>query len=153
MRELNPVLSYLSYAQQQVAQFITVGGAALAGNGEGGYQDGGSLEEHYLPQVAIIDSRSFEQRPERPFWERANAYHQPNTYERAISLGVIENFDCDPNGGEQRDPSGSGHSAEPPCFVAPPQLYNGQKFPRLRAGEAPFTPAPEGREGTRPATP
>ena len=153
MRELNPILSYLSYAQGQLAQFITVGGAALAGNGDGGYQNPSSGEEHYLPQVAIIDGRSFEQRPERPFWERANTYLQPNAYERAISLGVIENFDCNPNGGEQRDASGSGHSAEPPCFVAPPQLYQNEKFPRLRSGQAPFTPAPEGRDGTRPATP
>jgi virulence factor Mce-like protein len=153
MRELLPVLSYLSYAQGQVAQFITVGGAALAGNGEGGYQDGGSLEEHYLPQVAIIDGRSFEQRAERPHWERANAYIQPNAYARAISLGVIESFDCNQNGGEQRNAAGRGHDAEPPCFVAPPQLYQDEKFPRLRSGQAPFTPAPQGRDGNEPATP
>jgi phospholipid/cholesterol/gamma-HCH transport system substrate-binding protein len=151
MLEMNPILSYLAYARGQIAQFFTVGGAALAGNGEGGYQNPG--EEHYLPQVAIIDQRSFEQRADRPFWERANTYIQPNAYSRAISLGVIESFDCNPNGGEQRNPSGSGHYAEPPCFVAPPQLYQNEKFPRLRRGRAPFTPAPEGREGTRPARP
>ncbi|MGH2745838.1 MAG: MlaD family protein, partial [Thermoleophilaceae bacterium] len=115
MRELNPILSYLSYAQGQLAQFITVGGAALAGNGEGGYENPGSGEEHYLPQVAIIDGRSFEQRPDRPFWERANSYIAPNAYDRAIPLGVVENFDCNANGGEQRNPSGSGEDAEPPC--------------------------------------
>jgi len=153
MLELNPILSYLSYAQEQVAGFITVGGAALAGNGEGGYQNPASGEEHYLPQVAIIDGRSFAQRADRPFWERANAYIAPNAYERAISLGVIENFDCDPNGGEQRNPSGSGENAEPPCFEAPAQLYENEQFPRLRRGRAPFTPAPEGRAGTQPATP
>jgi phospholipid/cholesterol/gamma-HCH transport system substrate-binding protein len=151
MLEMNPILSYLAYARGQIAQFFTVGGAALAGNGEGGYQNPG--EEHYLPQVAIIDQRSFEQRADRPFWERANTYIQPNAYSRAISLGVIESFDCNPNGGEQRNPSGSGHYAEPPCFVAPPQLYQNEKFPRLRRGRAPFTPAPEGRGGTRPARP
>ena len=37
MPELNPILSYLSFARGQLAQFITVGGAALGGNGEGGY--------------------------------------------------------------------------------------------------------------------
>jgi phospholipid/cholesterol/gamma-HCH transport system substrate-binding protein len=153
MQELNPILSYLAYARGTLAGFITVGGAALAGNGEGGYQDGGSLEEHYLPQVAIIDGRSFEQRADRPFWERANAYIAPNAYERGISLGVIESFDCNPNGGEQPNPSGSGHDAEPPCFVAPPQLYRDERFPRLRRGEAPFTPAPVGREGNEPAVP
>ena len=152
MPELNPILSYLAYARGQLAQFITVGGAALAGNGEGGYQRN-TGEEHYLPQVAIIDGRSFEQRADRPFWERANTYHAPNAYDRAIPLGVIESFDCNPNGGEQRNPAGSGEDAEPPCFVAPPQLYQGEKFPRLGRGQAPFTPAPQGQEGRSPATP
>jgi phospholipid/cholesterol/gamma-HCH transport system substrate-binding protein len=152
MPELNPILSYLSYARGQLAQFITVGGAALAGNGEGGYQrDTG--EEHYLPQVAIIDGRSFEQRADRPFWERANSYIAPNAYDRAVPLGVVENFDCNPNGGEQRNPTGSGEDAEPPCFGAPPHLYQGDSFPRLGRGQAPFTPAPQGREGREPATP
>jgi phospholipid/cholesterol/gamma-HCH transport system substrate-binding protein len=153
MLELNPILSYLSYSREQVAGFISTGGGALAGNGAGGYMNPGSGQEHYLPQVAIIDGRSFRQRPDRPFWERANAYLAPNAYKRAISLGVIENFDCNPNGGEQPDPSGSGENAEPPCFVAPAQLYQNQQFPRLGRGQAPFTPAPVGREGTRPATP
>ena len=57
MPELNPILSYLSFARVQLAQFITVGGAALAGNGEGGYQRASGVE-HYLPQIAIIDGRS-----------------------------------------------------------------------------------------------
>jgi phospholipid/cholesterol/gamma-HCH transport system substrate-binding protein len=154
MRELNPILSYLSYSSEQIAGFISVGGAAIAGNGEGSYRDSGpDPEEHYLPQVAIIDGRSFVQRADRPFWERANTYHAPNAYERAIGLGVIENFDCNPNGGEQRNPSGSGENAEPPCFVAPPHLYQNEKFPSLGRGQAPFTPAPEGRAGNEPATP
>jgi phospholipid/cholesterol/gamma-HCH transport system substrate-binding protein len=153
MPELNPILSYLSYAREQIAGFISTGGAAIAGNGDGSYMNPNSTAEHYLPQVAIIDGRSFSQRPDRPFWERANAYLAPNAYERAIGLGVIENFDCDPNGGEQRNPSGSGENAEPPCFVQPPQLYQSEKFPRLGRGRVPFTPAPEGRAGAQPATP
>jgi hypothetical protein len=152
--ELNPILAYLSFARQQVADFITTGGAALAGNEDGGYArstPGGS--EHYLPQSAIIDGRSLRRRSTRPFWERANSYIAPNAYARAISLGVIESFDCRPAGGEQPDPSGSGESAEPPCFVAPRSLFQNQKYPRLRRGQAPLVPAPQGREGTRPATP
>jgi hypothetical protein len=66
---------------------------------------------------------------------------------------VRESFDCRPNGGEQRDPSGSGENAEPPRFVAPKSLFQDQKYPRLRRGQAPLVPAPQGREGTRPATP
>ena len=150
--DLNPILSYLSFARGQLAQFITVGGAALGGNGVGGYAGNGG-EEHYLPQVAIIDGRSLQRRPSRPPWERANSYIAPNAYDRATPLGVIESFDCKPNGGEQRNASGEGDTAEPPCFEAPPLLWGGQKFPRLKRGKAPFVPAPKGREGTAPATP
>jgi hypothetical protein len=56
-------------------------------------------------------------------------------------------------GGERRNPSGSGENAEPPCFAAPPHLYQDDKFPRLGRGQAPFTPAPQGRAGNAPATP
>jgi phospholipid/cholesterol/gamma-HCH transport system substrate-binding protein len=152
MPELNPILSYLSFARQQLAQFMTVGGAALAGNGEGGYL-GRPGVEHYLPQIAIIDGRSFQRRPDRPHWERANSYIAPNAYERATPLGVIESFDCRANGGEQRDPEGEGEEAEPPCFEQPPLLWGGQKWPRLLRGKAPSVPAPQGRQGSQPATP
>ena len=152
MPELNPILSYLSFAQVQLAQFITVGGAALAGNGEGGYQRASGVE-HYLPQIAIIDGRSLGRRPTRPEWERANSYVAPNAYDRAVPLGAIESFDCKPAGGEKRNPTGSGETAAPPCFEAPPLLWGHRKFPRLTRGKAPFVPAPKGREGTAPATP
>ena len=135
MPELNPILSYLSFARGQLAQFITVGGPALAGNGAGGYQgDGG--EEHYLPQIAIIDGRSLGRRPNRPPWERGNAYIAPNAYERATPLGVIESFDCKPNGGEQRDAAGEGENAEPPCFEAAAAPVGQREVP-----------APEARQG------
>jgi phospholipid/cholesterol/gamma-HCH transport system substrate-binding protein len=152
MPELNPILSYLSFAQTQVAQFITVGGAALAGNGEGGYQRA-SGTEHYLPQIAIIDGRSLGRRTSRPVWDRGNTYVAPNGYNRAIPLGAIEAFDCKPSGGEKRNASGSGETAAPPCFEAPPLLWGKKKFARLTRGKAPFVPAPKGREGTTPATP
>ena len=152
LSELDPILSYLSYSRDTVSQFLAIGASALAGNGVGGYKRIGS-GEHYLPQVAIIDSRSLQRRTSRPFWERANSYIAPNAYQRAVPLGVIESFDCDPNGGEQRDPSGTGGNAEPPCFVAPKQLFQDQKYPRLRRGRAPVVPAPKGREGNSPARP
>ena len=101
----------------------------------------------------MIDSRSLQQGATRPFWERGNAYLAPNAYQRAIPLGVIESFDCDPAGGEQVDASGAGGTAAPPCFVAPRQLFQDQKFPRLRRGRAPVVAAPEGTEGTEPARP
>jgi ABC-type transporter Mla subunit MlaD len=152
MPELNPILSYLGFARGQLAQFITVGGAALAGNGAGGYTRS-TGEEHYLPQVAIIDGRSLGRRASRPPWERANSYIAPNAYDRAVPLGVIESFDCKPNGGEQRNPAGEGENAEPPCFEAPPLLWGGEKFPRLTRGKSPVVQAPSGRQGTAPATP
>jgi phospholipid/cholesterol/gamma-HCH transport system substrate-binding protein len=150
--ELNPILAYLSYSRTQVSQFLSTGAGALAGTGEGGYLGRGA-GEHYLPQMAIIDSRSLQQRASRPFWERANAYVAPNAYSRAVPLGVIESFDCNPNGGEQRDPEGAGGVAEPPCFVAPRQLFGDQQYPRLRSGRAPVVDAPEGTEGSEPARP
>ncbi len=105
------------------------------------------------PQLAVIDSRSLQQRSTRPPWDRGNAYIAPNAYTRAIPLGVVESFDCDPNGGEQRNPSGSGGDAEPPCFVAPEQLFQDQQYPRLRPGHAPVVDAPKGTEGNSPARP
>jgi phospholipid/cholesterol/gamma-HCH transport system substrate-binding protein len=150
--ELNPILAYLNFSRQQIGTFFSAPGATLAGTGEGGWTGGGA-GEHYLPQAAIIDTRSLMRQATRPFWERANAYVAPNAYNRAIGLGVIENFDCAPNGGEQRNPSGSGENAEPPCFEQPPLLWGREKFPRLRRGRAPFVDAPTGREGMQPATP
>jgi hypothetical protein len=151
-RELNPILAYLSFNRTPVSQFISVGASALGGTGAGGYQANGA-GEHYLPQVAMIDSRSLQQRATRPPWERGNSYLAPNAYDRAIPLGVIESFDCNPNGGEQRDPSGSDGDAAPPCFVAPKQLFQNQQYPRLQSGQAPVVPAPKGTEGNRPARP
>jgi virulence factor Mce-like protein len=155
--QLNPILAYLSYSQSEISQFFALGASALGGtvegiNGTGGYQGHGA-GEHFLPQIAVIDSRSVQQRTTRPQYERANAYVAPNAYERMIGLGVLESFDCSPAGGEKRNGSGFGDQASPPCFVAPAQLFQHEKFPRLRPGHVTFTPAPKGRAGTRPATP
>jgi phospholipid/cholesterol/gamma-HCH transport system substrate-binding protein len=153
MPELNPILSYLAFARGQVADFITVGGAALAGNGQGGYTRSTGAE-HYLPQIAMIESRSFQRNNTRPSYERGNAYIAPNAYNRFVPLGVIESFDCRPAGGERRDAVESGPgSPAPPCFVQPPSLYNGQRFPFIRRGVAPKVAAPKGTAGTKPASP
>ncbi len=141
MPELNPILSYLSFARVQLAQFITVGGAALAGNGQGGYQRASGVE-HYLPQIAIIDGRSLQRRPTRPVWERANSYIAPNAYDRAVPLGAIEAFDCKPSGGEKRDATGEGRdrrAAVLRCSAAP-----------LGQSEVPAPPARKGAGRGRP---
>ena len=147
MRQLNPILSYLSFGAQP-AQRVHLGARRgdarrdgrrrLPGNGAG---------EHYLNQLAVIDERSLLQRTQRPPWDRGNAYVAPNAYARATRSGVIESFDCTPAGGEQRNPSGSGGTAAPPCFVAPRSLFQDQKYPRLRAGHAPVVDAPRGHPG------
>jgi phospholipid/cholesterol/gamma-HCH transport system substrate-binding protein len=152
MPELNPTLAYLNFSRQQIGTFLSAPPATLAGTGEGGYMGDGA-GEHYLPQAAIIDTRSLMRRATRPPWARGNAYVAPNAYARAVGLGAVESFDCDPSGGERRNPSGAALTAAPPCFVAPPLLFQDQKYPRLRRGQAPFVPAPEGREGNRPARP
>ena len=148
-RELNPILAYLSYGRGQVSQFLSVGAAALAGNGEGGYQGNGA-GEHYLTQLAIIDGRSLQRRSSRPPWERGNAYIAPNAYARATPLGVIESFDCNPNGGEQRDPAGAGSEAEPPCFVAPRQLFQDRAVPAPARRTCAGRGRPEGHGGELP---
>jgi virulence factor Mce-like protein len=152
MPELNPILSYLGFSRQQIGTFFSAPAATLAGNAAGGYSGSGGAE-HYLPQAAIIDTRSLQRRTSRPPWERGNSYVAPNAYARASGLGVIESFDCDPSGGERRNPSGSAVTAAPPCFVAPPLLSQDQKFPRLRRGRAPLVAAPQGRAGNSPAKP
>jgi hypothetical protein len=151
-RQLTPLLAYLSFSRAQVGGFLSLGASALGGTGEGGYQAKGA-GEHYLTQLAIIDSRSLQQRATRPPWERGNAYVAPNAYTRATPLGVIESFDCNPSGGEQRDPSGTGGNSAPPCFVAPAELFQDQKYPRLQPGRAPVVDAPKGTEGNSPAKP
>jgi virulence factor Mce-like protein len=160
--ELNPVLAYLSFQRGVVARFITIGGHALAGNGRGAYRSGSSGGDHWLPQIALIDSTTFESFTERPEFDRGNAYIAPNAYERAIQLGIVESFDCDSEEppGEKRDPEDPVFippnvqiGGEPPCFVQPRSLFQGQQFPFLRAGQAPIVPEPSGRDGTEPATP
>ena len=160
--ELNPILSYLSFSKLQVAQFLTVGGPALAGQGTGGYQGGTPRgNEHWLPQLALIDSQSFSRNPTRPSFDRGNAYPAPNAYERMPAAGVIESFSC-PGGQEVPNPKDTrlpgplaalGVGAEPPCLVAPPSLYEGQKYPRLRRGRAPKVDGPRGIAGTEPPGP
>jgi virulence factor Mce-like protein len=150
--ELNPILAYLSFSREQVATFLAPGGSALGGNGNGGYASS-QFFEHYLPQSAIIDSRSLQARSARPPWERANSYLAPNSWERSIGLGAIEAFDCDPSGGEVKNPSGNAETAAPPCFVQPPSLFQDQRYPRLRKGDAPHVKPPAGRAGNSPAKP
>jgi phospholipid/cholesterol/gamma-HCH transport system substrate-binding protein len=147
LKELNPVLSYLNFQQQQVSDFIMNGGGSLNAtlkplNSEEG-------PRHYLRAYSAINARGLGVQRTRPEWERGNANPAPNYFRRSIPFGISESFDCKPAGGEKRDPS----NGSPPCFVVPGSLWDGGKYPRLRSGSAPLRPAPQGLEGNRPAGP
>src|SRR5439155_12173731 len=141
LQELNPILSFANFQQNVLAGFISNGASALnfhiAGlNGTG----------HILPQYGSINGKSLSLNRTRPPYERANGYIAPNGLTRDFPLGVIEPWDCSPNtadhragvaaDGTQKDPQ----DGFPPCFVAPPSLWDGHFFPNLNKGKAPNVP-------------
>ena len=145
--ELNPILSYLSYHQATVAGFISNGGPDLV------MEIGG---ERGQTQIGLIDGRSFTKYSERQPWERGNAYLAPNALTRALELGGFESFDCGHDGGTRRnavEPGGSTDPVRPPCFEAPPSLYDGKVFPSVERGKAPLVEAPNRTEGNAPSDP
>ena len=142
--ELNPILSFLNYEQQQVADFIMNGGFALNAGVPGLPGEG---ERHYLRQFSITNSRSLGINRTRPEYERGNAYGAPNYLKRARLVGgVPESFDCKPTNGPKPEPT----SGSPPCLVAPASLWDGNQFPRLRRGDGRLRPPPAGNDGRRP---
>ncbi len=148
--ELNPILSLLNFHQSTVAGFVSNASADLNS------QPGG---QRVQSQIAIIDPfTSLTRYTKRPKWERGNAYLEPNALRRGLDLGTFESFDCKPEGGTLRNPVDAAplpdpDAERPPCFVAPPSLYSGKKFNFQRKGVNPNKSAPQGTEGTRPATP
>jgi phospholipid/cholesterol/gamma-HCH transport system substrate-binding protein len=144
--ELNPILSFANFYQAQVSDFITNGGGSLSATlpplpGEG--------PRHYLRQYGVINARGLGIARTRPNYERASAYPTPNYMTRAKALGIFEAFDCSPSGGTVRESK----NGEPPCYVAPPSLFDGRFFPRLVKGGAPLRPPPPGALGSQPANP
>jgi phospholipid/cholesterol/gamma-HCH transport system substrate-binding protein len=157
LSELNPVLAYLQFNRAVVGDFMISGAGSLGGNLAGGYTQPrtATTPEHLLAQGSFFEPRSFSRDERRPPWDRGNAYLAPNARWRAVGLGVIESFDCRPAGGERPSPNdNAGIRTAPPCFVAPPQLFQDQKYPRLRRGQAPLLPGPirGDRSGNAPAT-
>jgi ABC-type transporter Mla subunit MlaD len=146
LSELNPVLSYLNFQQQQVADFIMNGAGSFSSvlppltPNEG--------PRHYLRAYSAINSRSSGIMRTRPSYDRGNAYPAPNYLRRARPLGMTEAFDCKPNG-EQSEPE----NGEPPCFVAPRSLFDGGQFPRVESGVAPVRKPPPRTLGSEPAVP
>jgi phospholipid/cholesterol/gamma-HCH transport system substrate-binding protein len=147
LKELNPVLSFLNYQQQTVADFIMNGAASLNGKLPPLNEDEGP--RHYLRAYTANNARGLGIMRTRPNYERGNAYPAPNYIRRFRPLGIFESFDCTPAGGTKQEPD----SGLPPCYVQPPSLWDGGQFPRIGSGEAPIRPNPTGYEGTRPANP
>ena len=146
LQQLNPIITMLNYQQEQVADFISRGANTLNATlptpeGEG--------PRHYLRQIGIIGSRGLALQRTLPDHDRGNAYPSPNYLKRARPLGVVEAFDCEAAGGEHRDP----RPGQPPCFVQPPQLYDGRQFPVARRGEDELRPKPQRNDGREPAAP
>jgi virulence factor Mce-like protein len=145
--ELNPILAYANYQQEQLADLFMNGGHSLNAKLPGLAGEG---PRHYLRQFSITNSRSLGIQQTRPSYERGNAYGLPNYLKRSRPLGIVESFDCKPSGGEQPEPEPGPPTASPPCFVQPPQLWDGLKFPRLERGDNPLRSKPIGNAGTRP---
>lgn len=150
--ELNPILSYLNYYQQQVGAFFTNGVGSLYGSLAPLSDKEGP--RHYLRQYGIINARGLGIQTSRPPTERGNAYPAPNFYNRQRPLGALEAFDCNNTGeGEVEEPNSSSSASAPPCFVQPPQLWGGTQFPKLESGEGELRPPPKGNEGSDPPVP
>ena len=148
LQEFNPILSYANFHQTTIAGFLANAGPDIIGDWGTG--------ERVQVQVGPIDERSFDPTNTSPVWERGNAYLQPNALARGLSLGTPESLTCDPSGGEVHDPDDDGKRTgeiQPPCFVAPTSLYDGQLYNFLEKGEAPIVDAPSGQQGNSPSDP
>ncbi len=143
--ELNPIVSFLNYHQETVSVFLHRAVTSL--NATMPPLSPNEGPRHYLRQFSISNTRGIQLMQTRPTYERGNAYPLPNYLKRMRPLGVIESFDCAPTNGPRPDPG----QGEPPCFVQPPQLFDGRKFPRITRGGR-VVPKPIGNEGTADPT-
>jgi phospholipid/cholesterol/gamma-HCH transport system substrate-binding protein len=146
--ELNPILSFLGFHQSTISGFFSNGAYDLSLDIAG---------QRGQMQIGMIEPRSFEKFDTTQDWERGNAYLMPNALMRALTLGTFESFDCthdedSPGSGKRQDPVDVGEH-RPPCFEAPPSLWDGKVFPRLQKGVTPKVRAPQGLEGSLSADP
>ena len=145
LAEVNPILSYSNYAQMTLSTFLSNGAAGLnfrlgSHPAKGEYKGRPEAQNGLgaLGQIGVINDRTFkfnQNRTDDP-GERANAYPDPTAYNRVRALGIINSWDCVPNGTEQRDPN----EDDPPCFVEPDSLFDGNKYPTLSRGELSASP-------------
>jgi virulence factor Mce-like protein len=147
--ELNPILSFINYHQETLSNFIHRSAASLNSTMPSLSPTEGP--RHYLRQFSISNTRGVQLAQERPTYERGNAYPLPNYQKRMRPLGMTEAFDCNntgitTNNGERPDAA----QGEPPCFIQPPHMWDGRKFPRLPRGNK-IVSKPIGNEGTEDA--
>jgi phospholipid/cholesterol/gamma-HCH transport system substrate-binding protein len=151
LTQLNPIISYLNFDQFRFAHFLAA--AAFALHYKAAPQTGG-VPGYALGQLGIVNGESIMLRRTRPTNERGNAYLAPNAYNRAVTLGAIESFDCKPSGGQVKNPSDNGMTQVPPCFVQPRSLYDNRFFPHLDPGVVRLAPSPVGTlQGNASANP
>lgn len=142
LQELNPIISFLNYYQEQVSDFIMNGSGSISGTlpalpGQG--------PRHYLRQMSVINSRGLAFNSQRQSFDRGNSYPSPNYLKRANALGIQEAWDCKPVGTKPEPTAG-----EPPCFIAPGSVWDGNRYPQLESGKDKLVPPPEGLDGRRP---
>ena len=145
LNELNPIIAFLNYYQEQVSDFIMNGSGSISGTLPGLQ---GAGPRHYLRQMSIINTRGLAFNSQRQNYDRGNAYPAPNYLRRANAFGIQEAWDCRPSG-VQREPE----AGQPPCYIAPGSLWDGKKFPRLESNDDKLREPPAGIEGRRPARP
>ncbi len=107
LSELNPIIAFLNYYQEQVSDFIMNGSGSISGTLPALR---GAGPRHYLRQMSIINARGFAFNSQRQSYDRGNAYPAPNYLRRSNAFGIQEAWDCRPNG-IQREPE----PGEPPC--------------------------------------
>ncbi len=132
--ELNPILSFANFYRGGLADFVSIGGAALNQGLPPGPRDPSRI--HVLPQNALLGSNSNAfQQTEQDEDTRGNAYNNPRNFgTRAVREGVIPTFDCSQNSGVMRQPS----EEAPPCVEAGPIQWDGGRYPQLRGLQEPL---------------
>jgi len=144
--QFNPIISFLNYQQETVSNFIHSAAGSL--NATMPALNPGEGPRHYLRQYSISNTRGIQlQQTASPTFERGNAYPLPNYLKRMRPLGMTESFTCSNTGFPGDGTRSDSAQGEPPCFVQPPQLWDGKKFPRIQAGNK-IVSKPLGNSGT-----
>jgi virulence factor Mce-like protein len=145
LQELNPIFAFLNYYQSTVSDFIMNGSGSFSGTLP---SPAGQGPRHYLRQMGVIGARGLAFQTQRQSYDRGNSYPSPNYLRRQVPLGIYEAWDCKPSG-PKREPT----AGEPPCYVAPGSLWDGNRYPRLARNMDALVEQPEGTDGRRPPTP